>query len=247
MDGMRSFIYYVSLCFDWARLSEKDEDKAKFKAFTDLLTPVVKAYCSDRGFDVCSMAIQVFGGYGYTCEYPVEQLFRDCRIASIYEGTNGIQAMDLLGRKLGMNKGRVFAAFLAEIQKTVDAARAIEAVSGLADPMARAMADLGDTAALLGKRASGKDFKSAFATASDFLNAMGDVITAWMLLWRAAAAAKGLAKSASGKKAAFYQGQIHTAGFFMDQVLPVTAGRLAAVRKGGQAAVDMPEDGFGGF
>ena len=72
----------------------------------------MKTYCAQRGFDVCVEAVQVYGGYGYIKEYPVEQLVRDCKITSIYEGTDGIQAMDLLGRKLGMAKGRVFMNFL---------------------------------------------------------------------------------------------------------------------------------------
>ncbi|MGD9332731.1 MAG: acyl-CoA dehydrogenase family protein, partial [Desulfobacterales bacterium] len=102
VEGMRSFVYYGALLLDKIRCAAEDETRAYHQGLLDLLTPVLKAYCTDRGFEVCSQAVQVYGGYGYTREYPVEQLLRDVRIGSIYEGTNGIQAMDLLGRKIGL-------------------------------------------------------------------------------------------------------------------------------------------------
>jgi len=117
VDGMRSLVFYITACFDKKELAKTQEDRKIASDMVELLTPVVKAYCSERGFEVCIQAIQVFGGYGYTSEYPVEQLARDVKIASIYEGTDGIQAMDLLGRKLGMEGGKVFTSFLGEIQK----------------------------------------------------------------------------------------------------------------------------------
>ncbi|MGD9289272.1 MAG: acyl-CoA dehydrogenase family protein, partial [Desulfobacterales bacterium] len=104
VDGMRSFVYYVGQCLDKEALADTEAERVLYKGYADLLTPLVKAYCAQRGFDVCVTAVQVYGGYGYIKEYPVEQLVRDCKITSIYEGTDGIQAMDLLGRKLGMAK-----------------------------------------------------------------------------------------------------------------------------------------------
>jgi alkylation response protein AidB-like acyl-CoA dehydrogenase len=101
VDGMRSFVYYVAYCFDKESTAKTRDTKERYHDFIELLTPIIKAYCSERGQFVCEQAIQVYGGYGYTKEYPVEQLYRDCKITSIYEGTNGIQAMDLLG-----NQGR---------------------------------------------------------------------------------------------------------------------------------------------
>jgi alkylation response protein AidB-like acyl-CoA dehydrogenase len=123
VEGMRSFIYYVGRCLERQELAPSEEEKDYYKGFADLLTPLVKAYCAQRGFDVCVQAVQVYGGYGYIKEYPVEQLVRDCKITSIYEGTDGIQAMDLLGRKLGVAKGQVFLNLLGEIQKTMAQAK----------------------------------------------------------------------------------------------------------------------------
>ena len=123
VEGMRSFVYYVATLFDRLETATSEEEKSLYQGLADLLTPLVKAYCAQRGFDVCIQAMQVYGGYGYTREYPIEQLARDCKIASIYEGTDGIQAMDLLGRKLGMDEGKVFMGFVGEIQKTIARAR----------------------------------------------------------------------------------------------------------------------------
>ena len=198
VEGMRSFIYYVSSLFDRQACTDDQEKIEYYQGLIDLLTPVIKSYCSDRGFDVCTEAVQVYGGYGYTRDYPVEQLLRDCKIASIYEGTNGIQAMDLLGRKLGMKGGLVFMNYLAEIQKITGAARKIGGLEDLAAGVDEAVNRLGEIAMHLGKTALSADFKVAFAFAKPFLDVMGDVCMAWMLLWRATLAVPKLEKLAGG-------------------------------------------------
>ena len=118
VEGMRSLNYFTALCMDRVHTAKTDEERDFNKGLFELLTPICKAYCSERAFDVCVQAMQVFGGYGYCSEYPVERLLRDCKIASIYEGANGIQAMDLVGRKIGMKKMQVFSGLLGLIQKT---------------------------------------------------------------------------------------------------------------------------------
>jgi len=258
VDGMRSFLYYVALAFD-RRETETDADRiAYWRDLIELLIPVVKSYCSDRGFEVCTQAMQVFGGYGYTREYPVEQLARDCKITSIYEGTNGIQAMDLLGRKLAMRQGGVFMDFLAAVRQTVADAGKIEALGDLGTAVGEAAAALEKAALALAQQAGGPGLKVAFAHAGPFLDAMGDLIMAWMLLWRAIAAsprlealcAKGQDPAAvvrSNRQAAFYDGQIKTARFFIRSLLPVTHGRIQAIVNAESAAVDIDERAFGGL
>jgi alkylation response protein AidB-like acyl-CoA dehydrogenase len=258
VDGMRSFLYYVALAFDRKETAADADQAAYWRDLIDLLIPVVKSYCSDRGFEVCTQAMQVYGGYGYTSEYPVEQLARDCKITSIYEGTNGIQAMDLLGRKLGMKKGAVFMAFLAEIAKVIAQAKQTQGLEALSGKLETAMNRLGETAMYIGKTAMSPDFKVAFSYATPFLDVMGDVITAWMLLWRAAVAQPALEKlvgDAQGeerralieknKNAAFYAGQIKSAEYFIEAVLPVTLGRMDAIQAGSKAVVDILEPSFG--
>ena len=246
VEGMRSLLYYGAMCLDREKCAESDEARARAKEILDLLTPVIKSYCTDRGWQICSEAVQVFGGYGYTQEYPVEQLLRDVRIASIYEGTNGIQAMDLLGRKLGMKKGTVFMALLEEIQKTVADAKAHESLAGLAAAVEKAVNRLGETAMAIGGQAMSPAFKTAFAHAVPFQEAMGDVVMAWMLLWRARIAEEKLAGKAKKKDVAFYRGQVGSARFFIETILPVTLGRMDSVCAGGAAAVEMEEAEFGG-
>jgi alkylation response protein AidB-like acyl-CoA dehydrogenase len=259
VDGMRSFVYYTARLLDRIACAANAEDKAYHQGLMDLLTPIVKAYCSDRGFEVCSQAVQVYGGYGYTREYPVEQLMRDVRVASIYEGTNGIQAMDLLGRKMGLQNGQVFMNFMGEVQRTIERAQHHPALKPMADKLAQALERLGETALLLGRTAMSEEFRLAFAHATPFLEVVGDVIMAWMLLWRAMVALPrldALVDNATGeirarlieknKQAAFYEGQLQTAAYFINGMLPITLGKMQAIQAKEPAVVTMPESAFGG-
>jgi hypothetical protein len=258
VEGMRRFIYLISSLIDRQTCSAADEEREYNQGLIDLLTPIVKSYCSDRGFEICVEAVQVYGGYGYTREYPLEQLLRDCKIASIYEGTNGIQAMDLLGRKLGMKGGAVFLNFMQEIQKITGQAKDIRALEELAHRVDKAVNRLGEIAMHLGKTALSTEIKVAFAYAKPFLDVMGDVCMAWMLLWRATIAVPKLeilagsldskarqARAAKNKDAAFYEGQLQSARYFINSILPITMGKMNAIKAGDPAAVDIPESSFG--
>jgi alkylation response protein AidB-like acyl-CoA dehydrogenase len=182
VDGMRSFIYYVAYCFDHRDCAETQAEKERYGGLIDFLIPIVKAYCSERGLFICDQAVQIYGGYGYTKAYPVEQLMRDCKIATIWEGTNGIQAMDLLGRKLRMNQGKAFLEFMKEIQKCIDHAKTIQGLEDLVSPVENALTRLADTANHLGAITQSPGFKTGFAYAHPFLEVVGDVAMAWMHL-----------------------------------------------------------------
>ena len=259
VDGMRSLIYYGGHSYDMEHLAADDTEKEKYADRSAILTPIIKGYITDKALEVTSHAIQVYGGYGYIKEYPVEQLMRDCRIFMIYEGTNGIQAMDLLGRKLGMKKGQPFLDYIGEMQKTTEAAREIEAVQQLAEKVEDSISRLSETALYLAKTAMSDNILNAFAFAHPFLEVTGDISVAWMLLWRAMAASKKLEKLAKSsdieqmkekaeknKDAAFYYGQIKTAEFFIMTQLPVTAGKLNAIAASNGAANEIPEIALGG-
>ncbi len=258
-EGMRSFIYYIANLFDYQVVAESEEEKNNLEDYIGLLTPVIKSYCTDRGFEATVLAIQTYGGYGYTRDYPVERLMRDSKINSIYEGTNGIQAMDLLARKLGMKKGGVFLNFLGEMQKTIAKAKEIEGLADLGKSLEESVNRLGSVAMHIGKTAMSPDFKVAFSYATDFLNVMGDVIMGWMLLWRATVAAPKLMeivgeaegdarleKINKNKNAAFYEGQIKSAEYFIENLLPITQGKMASIEANSRAIVDIPEPSFGG-
>ncbi len=259
LDGMRSFVYYVAQLFDKETLAETEEEKAQYTNLIEILTPVIKSYCTDRGFEATVQAMQIYGGYGYTADYPIERLMRDSKINSIYEGTNGIQAMDLLGRKLGMKKGVVFMTLLGEIQKVIAKAKEIKGLEDLAKKLEEAIGRFGEVAMHLGKTAMSPDVKTAFALASPFLEVTGDIVMAWMLLWRAVVAAPKLDKligDADGeeriekieknKNAAFYEGQVRTAEYFITSILPVTLGKMNAIEATNSAVIEMPEASFGG-
>ncbi|MFP4452608.1 MAG: acyl-CoA dehydrogenase, partial [Desulfobacterales bacterium] len=189
-------------------------------------------------------AIQVYGGAGYTKDYPVEQYARDCKITAIFEGTSGIQAMDMLGRKLGMKKGQIFANLLKEMQKTVSEAKENETLAPLAEKVDNAVNRLGEVSMQLGKNAMSENMKTAFAHSWPFLDVIGDVMIGWMLLWRARIASEKLSK-AKKKDQIFYNGQIKTAEFYIRTVLPTTLGRLDSIQDGCGAAIEIDEAGFG--
>ena len=246
VEGMRSLLYYVGMCDDRIDVADNEEEKTKYKGIIDLLIPLAKGYVSDRAFDVCNLGVQVYGGYGYIKEYPMEQLLRDCRITPIYEGTNGIQAMDLLGRKLGMNKGKPIMDLMGEIQNTIATARTHAKVEAYAGKVEAALNKLGEVALHLGKTAMSSEVMTAFAHAYPFMEVSGDVVMSWLLLWRATIAAEKLENGAKKKDAAFYEGQLKSAEFFVHCVLPVTLGKMDAILVTNSAVVDIAEDSFGG-
>ena len=244
-EGMRSLLYYVGFMEDMIHISDNEADKQRYQGIIDVLIPVAKGYITDRAFEMCSWGVQVFGGYGFTKEYPQEQLLRDCKITQIYEGTNGIQAMDLLGRKLGLNKGRAFTDLLAEVQKTIDTAKEIETLTPLADRVDATVVKLMETAQALGTVMGAKKIEAAFVQAHPFLDVTGDTLMAWMLLWRATIATQKLADKPKKKDISFYEGQLKSAQFFIHSVLPVAQGKMEVIMTGDTAALDISEDAFG--
>lgn len=240
VEGMRSLIYYTAFCFDMEQISADEKDVRHYSNLIEILTPVVKAYSSEKGFDVCVDAMQILGGYGYTKEYPVEQILRDCKIASIYEGSNGIQAMDFLGRKITGRNGQMLDALVDEIKITIQTSRTKDRLKGLADDLEDALTLFEATCKNTCRAILSKHMASAFACAHPLLEATGDIIMAWMLLWRAAIADQKL----DTKEPAFYQGKIKAAQFFITTILPVTVGKLTGITYENNPAAGMEEDLF---
>jgi alkylation response protein AidB-like acyl-CoA dehydrogenase len=246
VEGMRSLLYYIGSCEDKIEISDQEAQKARYQGLIDLLIPIAKGYVTDKAFEVCSLGVQVYGGYGYIREYPMEQLLRDCRITLIYEGTNGIQAMDLLGRKLGMNQGKPVMDLLGDIQQTIAAAKAIPILQDTASKVEAAVNKLGEVALHIGQAAMSERVMHAFAHAYSFMEICGDVVMGWLLLWRACIAAQNLADGAGKKDIAFYEGQVKSAEFFAHSILPVTRGKMNVILTANPAAVEISEDAFGG-
>lgn len=242
VDGMRAMMYYMGYCFDIVHSTSNEEEKDYYQGLIEIMTPVCKSYCTDKGFETTVLGVQVFGGYGFIEEYPQAQLLRDCKITSIYEGTNGIQAMDLLGRKLGMKKGKPMMDLMGEINKAI--AMAKEAgLTDLAEKVEAALGKLGDCAMTLGGAAMSEKVMDAFGSATLFQECCGDVAMAWMHLWRAAVA-KTKIEAAKKKDKVFYEGQICTAEFFISHMLPISMGKMESVKALTTAVMAMPEEGF---
>ena len=245
VEGLRALIYYCWNLIDQAVASESEEEQTYLMDLVGLITPIIKGYGSERGYDVCVQAIQVFGGAGYTRDYPVEAIARDCKITTIFEGCTGIQALDLLGRKLGMKKGAIYMDFIGKMKAAAAAGQNQTATADMAKRFDAVVDRLGQVAFHLGQSAMSPKFKAAFSHSVPFLDVMGDVMMAWMLLWRATVAAEKLT-NAKKKDKLFYQGQIQTAEFFIRTILPVTLGRMDAIEDCNDAAVVMEEAAFGG-
>ena len=244
VEGMRSLIYFGGLCYDRIALADSEEEKEKHDDMIAVLTPIIKGYITDKAFEVCSHGIQVYGGYGFVEEYPVAQLLRDSKIFQIYEGTNGIQSMDLLGRKLVMKGGKPFNNFLEEIKMTIEKAKQVSELEQIVANMETVFGKYQEVAAEIGKASRSDKVLNAYAFSHPFMEATGDIVMAWMLLWRASIAAPKIGKSK--KDTAFYEGQVKTAQFFINTMLPVAAGKLDAVSALDGAAVEISEASFGG-
>jgi len=258
IDGMRSLLYYNAKCLDIAGSTADEKEKEKYSGLAEVLTPIVKGYITDRALDICSHGVQVFGGYGYTKDFPAEQLMRDSRIFMIYEGTNGIQAIDLMGRKLNMAGGKVFDIFLDKIKETISKAANIEGVQALAETTGLVIAKYEQLVKEIKERSKAGSVLNTFSFAHPFLEVTGDLSVAWMLLWRASVAAPKLLKKAGSfeneivaekalknKDVAFYAGQMQTAKFFINKLIPVTMGKMDAIFVGDTSVEDMPEVSFG--
>lgn len=245
VESLRSLSIYIAHCFDRIATSDDPDEQTRLQGIIDFLIPIAKAYTTERSLEVCDLAVQVHGGYGYIKEYPVEQLMRDCRITPIYEGTNGIQAMDLLFRKLGQNGGRPVLDLAEEIRDAIASAADVERTAGMADAIERALIRFEEVARHLGQTALYGRLPVAAAHAHPFLEVVGDVIVGWMLLWRARIAAEALAAGAKRKDEAFYEGQIRSAEFYTQTMLPVILGKMDVILSGSGVSVDIPEDAFG--
>lgn len=246
VEGMRSLLYYICALTDQKHVADSEDEKIRLQGMIDLLIPIAKGYVSDRSSEVCNLGMQVFGGYGYVREYPQEQLVRDCRITQIYEGTNGIQAMDLLGRKLGLNQGKPIMDLMGEIQKAIARGKSFETLQTEAEALEKSLNRLAEVAMTLGGMAMSPKVLNAFAFAYPLMEVSGDVVMAWMLLWRAGIAAGKLGNGAKRKDEAFYQGQVKSAQFFTQCILPITMGKMDAIMGGCGAAVEIEEKSFGG-
>jgi len=240
VDGMRSMIYTGAFWQDLALESPDGENKEHFANLLDFMTPIIKAYCSDMGFRVCETAIQCLGGYGYCKEYPLEQYMRDAKIMSLYEGTNGIQSMDLMGRKMRLNDGAPFAAFRNEIRKFCREHQDHPQLGKHIAALSKMLEKLTGVAVHMRDQMSADPLQWASNT-YPALMAFGDVTIAWRLLDMAVIAARELEK---GRQKDYYTGKVMQATYFADVTLPHTLATMDNALRNGREVIEMPEGAF---
>jgi alkylation response protein AidB-like acyl-CoA dehydrogenase len=259
-EGLRAMLYLAAYCLDRVRAAENNEELELFQGYVDLLIPICKSLGSDLGFRVCETAIQVYGGYGFTAEYPVEQFMRDCKIASLYEGTNGIQALDLIGRKIAMKRGRLFKNAIKFTNEILARIRKDFQLRDLIKIFEEAQESLIQVTKYFALKGMSEDFEIPVLNALPYLNLFGDVVMGFMLIWQAylanrrlqeiyrdhnaQTAAQQKALVQSNRSAAFYAGKVASAQFFVNSVLSQASAKARGIMIGDRSALDISDDGF---
>ena len=218
VEGAQALGFYTALLVDQA-LDPDDTVRGESALLLDLLTPIIKAWGSDYSLKANELAIQILGGYGYTREYPVEQCYRDNRINPIHEGTNGIQALDLLGRKAMMQNGAALKLLLREIGASCAQAAALPELPALAAQLGAAAKLAGAATAAVGQRMAAGEVRLGLANAGHYMTLLGHVVIGWLWLRQATIAQNALA-TASEADTAFYQGKLQACRFFFAHELP---------------------------
>ena len=239
VEGARALTFWAALQEDFVHKAQDEETKRKAQDYMALLTPIIKAYQTDKGVKGANDALQVFGGSGYCEEWGMSQFVRDARISMIYEGTNGIQALDLVGRKLMAEGGRYWQTFFAEIDQWAEDHRGQDAaLDGYLDGLMAAKAELMEGTQWLGANAMA-NFDHAGAASHDYLHLFGLVALGYM--WAM------MAKEAIDRKDdddPFYANKLITARYFFERVLPDSSAHLAKLKTGADAMMAMPAEAF---
>ncbi len=238
-EAARALVMWTALKSDIAHRSDNEKDRKSADDHMGLLTPVIKGVLTDGGFGNAVMAQQVYGGHGYIAEHGMEQFVRDARIAQIYEGANGIQALDLVGRKLGKDGGRAIMAFFNEVQTYLKERTNNDAMNVYLKPLGQSLAHLQEASMWFMQNAMAKP-DNAGAGSYDYMHLFGLVALGymWCLIAEAALARKGNGATPG------MDAKLVTARFFMDRLLPETATRLARIKAGANSTMELPDDAF---
>jgi acyl-CoA dehydrogenase len=240
-EAGRALVLWTALKSDVAHRSDDENERKSADDHMGLLTPVIKGVLTDGGFANAVMAQQIFGGHGYIAEHGMEQFVRDARIAQIYEGANGIQALDLVGRKLGKDGGRAIMAFFNEVQTYLKERVNNDAMNPYLKPLGVSLAHLQEASMWFMQNAMAKP-DNAGAGSYDYMHLFGLVALGYM--WcRIAEAAIAKLPEANGS-AARLNAKLVTARFFMERMLPETATRLTRIQAGAASTMELPDDAF---
>jgi alkylation response protein AidB-like acyl-CoA dehydrogenase len=242
VEGGQMLAFYAATLID--RKGDADAAvQAESALLLDFLTPIIKAWGSDYALRANDLAIQILGGYGYTREFPVEQCYRDNRINPIHEGTNGIQALDLLGRKAMMQDGAALRALLARIEETCVQASADDALAGFARQLREAGALAGNVTIVAGKRLASGDARRVLANAAHYMTLIGNVAIAWSWL-RMALTSRQASAAAAASDRDFYAGKLQACHYYFAAELPQIELAAHLVSSADASAYDMRGEWF---
>jgi alkylation response protein AidB-like acyl-CoA dehydrogenase len=240
-EAARALILWGSLQVDLARKAQTEEERELANDLVSLITPVIKGYLTDKGFEVAVNSQQVYGGHGYIREWGMDQFVRDARINQIYEGANGIQALDLVGRKLAQNGGRAIQAYFRLLAEEIAEAKASEGAAPFALALEKAVGDLQHaTMWLMGNAPANPD--NAGAASYSYMNLMGLVTLG--LMWMRMARASSAALAAGAEDGDFHRAKLVTARFFAERILPQAGGERRKIEAGAETLMALPADAF---
>jgi alkylation response protein AidB-like acyl-CoA dehydrogenase len=246
-EGGLALGLYCSKIVDKKIMADESGDKEALKQqslLLDILTPIAKSWPSEFGLRANEQAIQVYGGYGYTRDYPVERFYRDNRLNHIHEGTKGIQGLDLLGRKIIQHEGASAKLLATEIMKTIAQAKTIESITQCANDLEHHSNELLKTTGLMHSQIPEKGISAYLANATLYLDAFGHVVVAWMWLRQAITATNHLPDAVNQDDRNFYQGKINTCRYFMTYELPNIKAPLALLSQTDTQCMDFDVEGF---
>lgn len=241
-EAGRAFLLWTALKSDIAHRATDDKERQTADDILGLVTPILKGVMTDKGFDHAVMAQQVFGGHGYIEEHGMSQYVRDARIAMIYEGANGIQALDLVGRKLALNGGRAAMALFKEIGDFCEENRDNEKLSFFTKHLKKDLNDVQGATMWFMQNAMAKP-DNAGAGSTDYMHLFGLVVLGYMWAKMAKAAEDGLA-SGDGAREDFLRNKLITAKFFMERIMPETALRKARIEAGADTMMELAAEAF---
>ncbi|TFI57292.1 acyl-CoA dehydrogenase [Sphingomonas parva] len=241
-EGSRALVLWGALQVDVSRKAQTEEEREAASDLLGLLTPVIKGYLTDKGFETAVNSQQIYGGHGYIREWGMEQFVRDARIAQIYEGTNGIQALDLVGRKLGANGGRAIQAFLKLLAEEIGDAKAAGGdAATLGAALEKAVGDL-QTATMWLMQNGMANPLNAGAAAYPYMTLMGHVCLG--LMWLRMVRASGALLANGGEDGDFHRAKLVTARFFAERILPETGSLRRKLEAGADTLMALPVEAF---
>jgi len=245
VEALRALIFRTYYYFDIVQYSKDPDEVRRVKARLEVNTPIVKAYCSDRAWELTAEAMQVFGGNGYSEEYPIAELCRDVKIYSIWEGTNYIQSMDLIGRKWMMGKGKVFADWLAEIEEFATANASAANFEKEMAILLRAVNAYKEIQSTIASYFMNQKISMMPLYATRILQASGELICGQLILEQALLAQKKIDESGSDHyDYPFYNGKVNAAKYFVRNIVPNIFKILEVVKEGDTSVLDIVEEAF---